>query len=425
MVGGLPALMRRAVTDKESLVMKWIRLACVGGCLAWFTAAASAQNAELGRPLALGGPPCPPLIGGPTWNPPAPGCPAPSGAMPPGSTATPTTPSTTPPSTTPSPESPALPGEAFAQAPEAGTQAAGSLAPALFGDLIGIRGGRVVLIPQGARNIRGVTPLTGNIIAVIAPMPLHASYKITEGESPRPENRAYISYNYYDNVDRLFPESAVGRSNLNRETLGFEQTFGGGDSSLGLRLPFLQLVGDKQVEDNAVGDLSIIYKHAIIDDRQTGNLLSAGMVVTLPTGQGLHIGGESTLNSTVFQPFVGYIWNIDDFYIDGFSSLAVPTDFRDVTLLFNSVAVGYCLYRDCSGNGLVRAVSPQVEMHVNTPLSHRGLTSTPVNFSDSVNLTGGCHVLFRRSELGFAVGTPVTGPKPYDLEANATLTFRW
>jgi hypothetical protein len=396
--------------------MKWIRLACIGGCLAWFAAAASAQNPELGRPLALGGSRCPPPLGGPSWQP-APGCPAPSGVTPPNNT----TPPTMPP-TTPNQEPAQAPGEAFGLASEAGTQAAPSVAPALFGDLIGIRGRRVVLVPRGAT---GVASLTGNTIAVISPMPLHASYKVMEGESPRPTNRAYVSYNYYDNVDRLFPDSQVGRSNLNRETLGLEQTFAGGESSFGLRLPFLQLVGDKQVQDNEVGDLSIIYKHAIIDDRQTGNLLSAGMVVTLPTGQGLHIDGESTLNSTLFQPFVGFVYNLDDFYIEGFSSIAVPSDFRDVTLMFNSVAVGYYLYRDLASDGLVRAVSPQLELHINTPLSHRGLTSTPINFSDSINLTGGCHILLRRADIGFAVGTPVTGPKPYDLEANGSLTFHW
>ena len=196
----------------------------------------------------------------------------------------------------------------------------------MFGDLIGLRGNQVVIVPRGVTLPPGFRRISGNTAAVVAPLPLHASYKIMEGESPVPQNRAYVTYTFYDNVDRLFPNSLAGTSNLNRETLGLEQTFGGGDTSIGLRLPFLQLTGNSDVEDNEVGDLSIIYKHAFIYDRQTGDLFSGGLVVTVPTGQGLEIEGESPIHSTVFQPFLGFCRNFDSFYVEGFSSVAVPTD---------------------------------------------------------------------------------------------------
>ena len=295
----------------------------------------------------------------------------------------------------------------------------------MFGDLIGLQGRQVVLVPNGASLPPGFRRISGNKAAIIAPLPLHASYKIMEGESPLPENRAYITYTFYDNVDRLFPSSVAGSSNLNRETLGLEQTFGGGDSSIGLRLPFLQLTGNSDVEDNEVGDLSIIYKHAFIYDRQTGNLFSGGMVLTVPTGQGLEIEGESTIHSTVFQPFLGFYHNFDAFYVEGFSSVAVPTDMRDVALMFNSLALGYRLYQDDASDAPIRAILPQAELHLNTPFNHRGLNSGPINFDDSLDFTGGVRVVFQRAEIGACVGTPVTGPKPYDVECAANLTFRW
>jgi hypothetical protein len=122
---------------------------------------------------------------------------------------------------------------------------------------------------------------------------------------------------------------------------------------------------------------------------------------------------------------VGYIYNFGDLYFQGFSSVAVPTDFRDVTLMFNSFAVGYWMYRDNDAEAWMTGAAPTLEVHVNTPLSHRGLEGAPVGFDDSVDLTGGVHVLFHRAVLGVALGTPLTGPKPYDLEAQANLGFHY
>jgi len=47
--------------------------------------------------------------------------------------------------------------------------------------------------------------LSGNRIAVLAPVPNHAAYKITEEESPRPTDRVYFNYNFYNDVTRLTP----------------------------------------------------------------------------------------------------------------------------------------------------------------------------------------------------------------------------
>jgi hypothetical protein len=314
----------------------------------------------------------------------------------------------------------------------------------MFGDLIGIRGRRVIIIPPGVSN--GVVPsLHGNTIKVVAPLPLEASYKITEDESPRPQNRAYVAYSFYDNVDRFFERNGTndlltrlptitgapaqpvfpGHSDLHRETVGFEQTFLNGDASFGLRLPFLQLVGDRQVEDTQVGDLSLILKYALINNRQTGNVFSTGVVFTLPTGPGLVIPGESSLHSTIIQPWVGFIYNFGDLYVQEFSSAAVPTDMRDVAVVFNSIGAGYWLYRDRGPCARIQGLVPVLELHLNTPLNHRGLEAGVINFPDALDLTGGCHILLRRTKVGFAVCTPLTGPKPYDIEAAANLEFRW
>jgi hypothetical protein len=404
--------------------MKWIGfLSGIGTCFALLAGSVVAQ-----------GP-----VYGPCSSPPGivqPGCPIPQapGTTMPGATVPPTT---APGTTAPAPGM-AAPGaeqapatDAFAQAPEAGTQAEASFNPAMFGDLIGITPSRLVLLPKGATQ--GALPrgtpfrvVHGNIIAAAAPLPFRTSFKIAEGENPRPQDRVYVAYTFYNNVTKGLVGVDVPSSDLHRETLGFEKTLFDGNASIGLRIPMLELTGNGDVEDTHISDLSIILKYALINDRATGNVLSTGLVITTPTGEGLQIAGESTLNSTIFEPFVGYVFSGDSgLFVQGFSSVSVPTDMRDVTLLFNSVAFGYWMYRRNDSDSLLTGVVPVAEFHVDTPLNHRGTDHTPIGFPDAVNFTGGVHLYFHRAEVGAAVGVPFTGPKPYDLEAQVNLTYRW
>ena len=71
------------------------------------------------------------------------------------------------------------------------------------------------------------------------------------------------------------------------------------------------------------------------------------------------------------------------------------------------------------------AIVPDAELHLSTPLNHRGLGSTPIGFPDILDFTGGFYFFFRRAVLGVAAGAPLTGPKPYDFEVNTNLNFRF
>jgi hypothetical protein len=68
---------------------------------------------------------------------------------------------------------------------------------------------------------------------------------------------------------------------------------------------------------------------------------------------------------------------------------------------------------------------PVVELHLNTPLNHRGWASEPLGFPDALDVTAGCHFMFRRAVVGVALGTPLTGPKPYEFEVLANVNFRF
>jgi hypothetical protein len=316
------------------------------------------------------------------------------------------------------------------RAPDLGTNPVASRHPGMFGDLIGIQGQKVISLPAGvtAGSVpHGVQIISGNRAIVVAPLPTRGAFKITENESPVPTNRVFFDYTYYNGVNRLFSDVPGTSADLHREMMGFEKTFLDGNASFGLRLPFLELTGQSNdVEDSHVGDVSLVFKYAFINNKETGNVLSGGMVLTVPTGEELVVQNESSIHSTVFQPFIGWLYNINNnFFFQGFSSLAVPTDARDVTLLFNSIGAGYHVYRSEEADAVLRGIIPVAELHINTPLNHRGLDSTPLGFSDSVNFTGGVYLQFRRATMGICVGTPMTGPKPYEFEASASLNFRF
>jgi hypothetical protein len=261
------------------------------------------------------------------------------------------------------------------------------------------------------------------------------SFKMSDDESPAPRDRVFFDFNYYDNVG-----AAISRRlgidlhdiAVYRESFGVEKTFLDSSASLGLRLPLNTLSAGSDTPgqggtDTDVGDLTAILKYAFWRNPDTGSLLSTGLAVTAPTGPG-HFAGSTipTTHETVLQPFLGYIWSADHWFVHGFTSVAVPTDSKDVTSLFNSIGVGYIFSRRCAEERFLKSISPTLEVHVADPLNHRGAFKAldPVGTPDVVDLTmATTFVLGERSNLSLGVVTPVTGPKPFDVEALVQLNW--
>jgi len=293
----------------------------------------------------------------------------------------------------------ALTAAPFAQPTEAGTQPSESFNPLMFGDFLG---------PNSV-----TTALPGGL----------AGYKISENESPRPLTRAYINYNYYDQVRSRSNGVIFDTPNYSRETFGIEKAFWDGDASFGMRLAFIQFDGER-VNISETGDLNFLFKYALVNDRSTGNLFSTGLTVSAPTGTIPSINGPSEgPRPTIIQPFLGYIYNMNDLYIHGFSSVAFATISEAPTFAFNSFGVGYYVYRN--DDGFVKAIVPTFETHVNTPLTNRSAATGVVQQNDQVDLTYGAYFLFQRSVFGFAFGTPVVGPTPYDYEFICSFNYRF
>ncbi len=313
--------------------------------------------------------------------------------------------------------------DAFAQAPPTGGEAAQSALPNMVGDL-----GFYGLAPRLVQSTSSVSPVNGlgsgsftssfssfsssssssSSLSNRVPVTNFGSFKISDNGTVVPEDRVFLTYNYY-NVDGLHTTGFA----IHREDIGFEKSFLDGKASVGMRLPYTQLTGDFGSDD--IGDLSIILKYALYRDCETGSALSAGIVVTVPTGPDIHLAPGSSINPTLLQPFVGYCLSVDRFYLLGFSEIVVPTDSVLPTFVANDIGVGYRCERV--------PVIPTFEVHVNDGLNHRGSLVSPFGFVDSVVLTGGVHTVFKHSSLTVGVATPVTGPQLYSVEG--IVQFNW
>jgi hypothetical protein len=261
-------------------------------------------------------------------------------------------------------------------------------------------------------------------------------FKISDNDSPQPQNRAYFSFNYFDNLYGPVNEAAgngIQHMRIHREIFGVEWADKDASGSLGLRLPINTFNAANSVPglDGAttdVGDLSIIIKDVIWFDRATHSLISAGLAVTPPTGPGSFAGSSNieVFHHTTLQPFVGSIWSLGDVYLQHFTAVDIPTDLNDVVMLSNDVALGYFLYQ--SPHRFLSAVVPTLEVHVNTPMNHKGVMSLtdPAGNPNMVDLTGGVHLEFHdRSSVGIAFAVPVSGPRMFDFEMLAQLRWRY
>ena len=265
-----------------------------------------------------------------------------------------------------------------------------------------------------------------------AVLPWIRGFKMADNMSPRPQDRVFFSFNYFNDLNGSVNQrlgDQIRNIQVYRELFGVEKTFFDGNASIGLRMPLDSFSAQSQVPglggtDTAVGNVTVFSKFIVWQDQSTGSLVSSGLAVTMPTGP-FHFASAASapgFRDTQLQPFVGYIWSRGRFYAHGFESIDVPTLSRDVTMLYNDVGIGYFLYRSPDPSAHLTAIVPTFETHVNVPLNHRGSLriGDPAGTPDVVDLTFGTNVVFgRNAVLTFGLVTPITGPRPFDLEVSA------
>jgi hypothetical protein len=283
---------------------------------------------------------------------------------------------------------------------------------------------------------------------------LFSAVKIAENESPRPVDRLYTNFSYYNNLNKsrwADPTEPIHNVNLYRNTLGLEKTFLNQTVSLGLRIPFdtidaegkdfhlapdpatgvlVPVHTDEGFTTTLFGNISTIAKAVVWEDRAAGDLISAGATVSFPTGSNLKIDPGQSIIAFV-QPFGGYIFTSGDLFVQGFSSMTIPLVHAQSIVLFNDAGVGYWLYRDGSGSGRLSGVAPTLEFHLATPLRQISPTEdlylgNGLRVFNVLDMTlGTTFVLTNGASLGLAMAVPLTGPKPFDFETLVQFNYRF
>ncbi|MFO0800054.1 MAG: hypothetical protein U0804_21515 [Gemmataceae bacterium] len=268
-----------------------------------------------------------------------------------------------------------------------------------------------------------VVPRTAQVLLPAASR--YSGIQITDNDSPRPTDRLYFGYQFYSDAGYSL-NPATGGSDVQRQMAGFEYTLLDGDASVGMRLPYMQQYGPVGYASQTVGDLSVLFKYAFYNDLETGNLASAGLVVTTPTGGGgsdvILLDGSAAPHSTLFQPWLGFVRMFDAGYVQGITNLIVPTDSRDPTVYGASLGVGYFAYQNPTG--ILTGVIPRAEVHLRTPFNQRDPNGL-VYFPDQVNVNGGLTLRFGRTALNAGVSVPVVGPRPWAVEAMSFLNVNF
>jgi hypothetical protein len=265
--------------------------------------------------------------------------------------------------------------------------------------------------------------------------------KIAEGESPQPLDRVFYRFNWYNNVapaQWTSPTATIHNVNLYRNVIGLEKTVLGGNYSLGLRIPFNTLeaeakpdvVGEQGIHSTQFGNVTGIFKAVLWEDRPTGDLISAGVTLSLPTASSFLVNPSQSIVLYV-QPYGAFIYNSGDLFFQGFMSITAPILHTESIVLFTDFGVGYWWYRNPEGR-LLTAFAPTFEIHIADPLRQpdsavldAGIFDT-LRLNNVVDLTVGTTLEFAtRTTLGLGLVVPVTGPRPFDVELLAQLNYRF
>jgi hypothetical protein len=290
----------------------------------------------------------------------------------------------------------------------------------------------VATLPESSRPemLGDLPPLSALFVTpqgtVVLPRP--RTFKIADNENPGPQTRTYYTFNDFSNFYQSVNQGnggAVHNIGIQQDTFGVESAFLNNLFSVGVRLPTYTTSAQSSIAGlngthTVLGDLSFIMKGLLWREGRD-DVISAGLAVTPPTGASSLFNDSrfAIFRNTTLQPFVGYVWTEGPWYLQGFFSLDIPTDENDVLLFFTDASLRYALYENASRTAPISGIEPSAELHLNTPLNHRGLERSfdPAATPDILDVTLGIDVyFFHRAKAVFGFVTPVTGPRPVDYE---------
>lgn len=355
-------------------------------------------------------------------------------------------------------------GQGAGAASGASSQAASSTgaAPNMIGDFFGTGSSCVVITPPGTRpSARFAIP--GPTDSLLG------RQKLADNTSAIPQDRFFADYTYFNEV----PLDADG-VDVHRVAPGFEKTLFDGMASFEVQFPVgssidnvingslegNQPIGGTDQSDLQIGDVNLVYKSLVY--RDAFNYATAGVAVSLPTGDGIEF----------FQPGVGNRFSIDNeswhilpfvavlraapsgrgWFQQAFLQLDLnagddtvlgdtPAGFREVgeidgpAFVYLDLSYGYRHVRNVFGNPLIRAVTPSMELHFNQSIEETD-SFTFVSFGDvitigkqkdNISIINGTLGLTlecaHASSITLAYGFPLTNDSDTQMDGEFRLTF--
>lgn len=293
-------------------------------------------------------------------------------------------------------------------------------------------------------------PVTGPGVAI-------RRVKISENFSPEVRDRAFLSYNFFNDV-------VGGLGDISRYTLGIERVLVDNLISIEARLPMAGTYGSTQDLDGPenrdfeIGNATFIGKAVLL---RTNRLLwTGGMGIALPTADDSNYlsGGQNILsirNETVrLLPFTAFSWKHTrdtilqsylqfDFATNDDSVFFSPTggnlpeigQYSDASLVHVDASLSHVLYRSNDRCSRLQQVIGNAELHYTGSLEDSDVVRDPSGGFEFgslqsrfniVNATSGLHLLLgKKLVLTPAITVPLTSglDEEFDYEATVQLNY--
>ncbi|HUG17395.1 MAG TPA: hypothetical protein VMM56_00360 [Planctomycetaceae bacterium] len=261
--------------------------------------------------------------------------------------------------------------------------------------------------------------------------------KVADNNSAIPQDRVFLTYQYFNDY-RL--QNIFGGPNSKRDlqlyTVGLEKTFGGGNLSAELIVPFsyspspqfvwgagIAPASQMELQDVAFGLKALLYQN-------DASAVSTGVRLEVPTAADIHavnIAGVLHNDVWAITPYLALLHNLtDDTFLQAFAAYRMRTTDQWVTsagapfqvgrepnYLNLDAQLGHWLYRNHGSSGLTGLMA-SVELHYTgtfEPVSPQGITGASVYLEgeqDILNLTTGITALFNdNATLTVGVVRPV------------------
>ena len=328
-----------------------------------------------------------------------------------------------------------------------------SRSPDLFGDSF---------IPNTADiDVGGDTGNTALMGSAQTDLPMGGGMRRFKNEQSRalPTDRVFFLYNHFHNALELRSDNVTDSKHVDQFTFGFEKTFGDGQWSFELRMPFSGeadlSAGGAAVQADGVGNLVATLKHLLYSDSTFAAAL--GLAVVAPTGsdasvlfQNSNVRLEFENKATHLLPYAAVQITPDDHwffhalcqidvganqnqvFLDG-GNFTATGSIADQTLMYLDASAGYWWYQSTDDDGLTGLASV-LELHYTTTLNDADVVNLRganignlENRFDVVNMTAGIHSEWNRNtSIRVAVVVPLNrNERLFDSEGQIAVIRRY